>query len=637
MAPSKDSPRRPIRIANCSGATPDPGSKMLEQAVSGPVDAIVGDYLAEFNIALNATGYHEGKHPGWEPTCEEGLMLTIDEAAKRGIKIVVNGGELNPKGLAQKVAEEAATRGLDLQVSYVEGDDLFESCQDRIKSGGVAHLDSSNNHVKLAKDTDLFLKDSSASLLTANAYLGGRGICAALNAGADIVICGRVADASPVIGLGLWWHNWQTDQYDELAGALIAGHLIECSGYSTGGNFSDFERYPMERLIDIGYPIAELAYDGTSVITKHESLNGIVNVDNLRTQFLYELQGNVYLNSDVKADITNIVLKGVGPNRVSVTGVKGLPPPPTTKLAIFYDGGYELESWVYATGRNSDVKFDLMEKQVRLAFKQLGVADKIDVVEFQRYGRVDHSIHNQMANTAGLRIIVHTRDEASLKNIARSFIIYGMQPFHGAHHGNLGRAGSPRKFPAYYPGVIEQSQLKECAVLLSAQGEEIKRVPVQPVAKTESLQPRDNFSITQNPVDLSTFGPTVNVPLSKVVLGRSGDKGGNINMGMFVHTPEEWDWLRTVMTTERMIELIGEDWRPEFYVERVEFPNIYAVHFVIYGILDRGVSSSTILDAFGKGFADYILDREVDIPKKFVDYYAGRTYDVEKPPVNPKI
>ena len=197
---------------------------------------------------------------------------------------------------------------------------------------GLKHFDGNNINVELAKDTDSFLKDPDRQIVSANAYLGSRGIQAALKTGADVVICGRVADASPVIGLAAWWHGWNETDFDALAGALVAGHLIECSTYITGCNFCDFDRYPIEKLIDVGLPIGEIAHDGSCIITKHESLNGIVNVDIVKCQLLYELQGCIYINSDVKADLTNVKIIQEGPNRVFVTGAKGYPPPPTTKL-----------------------------------------------------------------------------------------------------------------------------------------------------------------------------------------------------------------------------------------------------------------------------------------------------------------
>jgi hypothetical protein len=227
-------------------------------------------------------------------------------------------------------------------------------------------------------------------IVSANAYLGARGIVKSLEQGADIIICGRVADASPVIGAAWYWHGWKDTNYDALAGALVAGHLIECSAYVTGSNFTGFDEYDLDTFIDLPFGIAEIAHDGTAVITKHENTKGIVNEDVVRCQFLYELQGTVYLNSDVSADITNIKIESVGQDRVQLSGVTGSPPPPTTKLAIFYRGGFQSQVLLNATGYATAKKWELYEKQLRFALRKNGILDQFDVLEFQMYSPSPH-------------------------------------------------------------------------------------------------------------------------------------------------------------------------------------------------------------------------------------------------------
>lgn len=238
-------------------------------------------------------------------------------------------------------------------------------------------------------------------MISAHAYLGARGIVDGLRRGADIIICGRVADASPVIAAAWYWHSWEEGDYDRLAGSLIAGHLIECSTYVTGGNFSGFDHYSLDDLVEPGFPIAEIEADGSCVITKHAGTGGMVNVDTVRCQFLYELQGNVYLNSDVSANLDDVVIEedgldrsvylrlavlssANGPFRVRVRGIRGYAPPPTTKLAVFYPGGFEAQLLLNATGYGTDKKWDLIEKQLR-HFIPDEALERIGILEFQRY------------------------------------------------------------------------------------------------------------------------------------------------------------------------------------------------------------------------------------------------------------
>lgn len=218
---------------------------------------------------------------------------------------------------------QAKSKNYQIKLAYVEGDDLLADIDNLLQENKLAHLDSDNQDVKVSKEATDFLKDETKDIVSANAYLGCRAISRALHEGADIVICGRVSDASPVMGAAQWWHGWADSSYDELAGALLAGHLIECSTYSTGGNFSGFERFDAAQLVNLACPIAEVAADGTCIITKHEALNGFVDRDIIRCQLLYELQGNIYLNSDVKADLRHVYVKDDGENRVQIGGVKG--------------------------------------------------------------------------------------------------------------------------------------------------------------------------------------------------------------------------------------------------------------------------------------------------------------------------
>ena len=271
-------------------------------------------------------------------------------------------------------------------------------------------------------------------IVSANAYLGYRAIKKGLDEGADIIICGRVADASPVIGAAAWWHQWTPSDYDQLAGALIAGHLIECSTYITGANFSGSYKYAVKDLMNLGLPIVEIAADGESVVTKHPRLNGIVTADTVKCQLLYELQGNIYLNSDVKADIANVKVVDEAKDRVHVSGVKGYPPPATTKLAVFYRGGYQCEMLINATGYATSWKFDYQEAQLRTKLEEWGLLDKIDVLDFQRVGLPMENPDSQLASTTYLRIFAQAKYVAVLGRLLEAWVFNGMAHFAGMVH-----------------------------------------------------------------------------------------------------------------------------------------------------------------------------------------------------------
>ncbi|PNP42300.1 hypothetical protein TGAMA5MH_05982 [Trichoderma gamsii] len=592
---------RPVRIANCSGALTDPGILMYNQAKYGPVDVITGDYLAEATMASSAIERTQSTGPGWIKSAFDGIQMSLDLINEKRIKIVVNGGAMNPKGLAEKVHNAIKLKGLKLRVGYIEGDNLIHKVHHLI-SKSLAHLDGTNPDVQYTKDTTSFLESPrEMPIVAANAYLGYRAIKKGLDEGADILICGRVSDASPVIGAAAWWYNWSESDFDQLAGSLIAGHLIECSTYVTGGNFAGAYKYPPSDFLRLGSGIAEILPNGDCVVTKHDALNGFVTPATVKCQFLYELQGNVYLNSDVKADISKVTVTEESKNRVLVSGVKGYPPPPTTKLAVFYQGGYQCEHLINASGYATDHKWDVQELQIKDTLEQWGILDKFEVLEFQRIGTPMKDPDSQFASTTYMRVFAQSKDVHVLS----------------MHFSMDFRPLAPKPFFAYYPAVVSQNEIKETVTILGeASIEEALCYPILPPSRTEPLAPRENYE-TADPISLKSFGATVNRPLGDLVLARSGDKGGNVNIGLFVESPEQWEWFRSFMTKGRLRSLMRKDWKDWYFLERVEFPNIYAVHFVVYGSLGRGVTSTSLLDNLGKGFAEFIRAVHVEIPQKF--------------------
>ncbi|KAJ4292789.1 hypothetical protein N0V90_009452 [Kalmusia sp. IMI 367209] len=606
---------------------------MRYQAELGDVDFITGDYLAEVNIAENAQAHKDGRHPGWEQTCWDGIVQSVELLARKRIKTVVNGGAHNPKGLAEKVQELVTEKGLDLKVAYVLGDDLMDEMNDIRSRGLPPHLDSDNDAVRYANHTLDLLEKEDKPIVSANVYLGAREIVKGLEEGADIIIAGRVADASPVIGAAWYWHSWSDANYDELAGALIAGHLIECSGYVTGSNFAGFTEYDFDEMYDITFGIAEVEKDGTCVITKHEGKKGFVTEDTVKCQFLYELQGNVYLNSDVKALLDGVQVKQEGKNRIRVWGIKGAPPPPTTKLAIFYLAGYQSEIVINATGYSTAEKFEFYERMVRSGLRRLNILDKFDVLEFQRIGVPEPNPKSQLSSTTYLRIFAESGDANVNLGLASLLGEYAMQHFSGFHSTSDHRTAIPKPYISYYPAIYPQSQLKTSINILSQSvvGLLTTTISTTPPPKFEALSKRASYE-SNNPFPLDTWGQTISARLGDVVLARSGDKGGNANIGFFIPTAlpsayalesplygQCWDWLRSTLTINKLKEMMGESWDDSFYVERVEFPKILAVHFVVYGVLGRGVSGSSRLDSFAKGMGDWLRDVVVEVPTVFLE------------------
>ncbi len=300
-----------VRIGNCSGYYGDRVSAMREMLEAGDLDYLTGDYLAELTMLILGRDRMKDPTLGYAKTFVRQMTDCMALAQERGVKIVTNAGGLNPAGLAEKLREIAAGQGLTLSIAHVEGDDVRD------------------------------LSDEFGSALTANAYLGAFGIAAALDAGADIVVTGRVTDASVVVGPAISHHGWGRDDLDQLAGAVVAGHVIECGTQATGGNFAGFTGLDTSR--PLGFPIAEIDADGSCVITKHEEHGGAVTTDTVTAQLVYEIQGPVYLNPDVSTHLDSIVVDQESTDRVRISGVVGSAPPATTKVCLNALGG--LPQW----------------------------------------------------------------------------------------------------------------------------------------------------------------------------------------------------------------------------------------------------------------------------------------------------
>lgn len=401
---------RPVRIANCSGGQMEPGWQMRKQASLGPVDFITGDWLAENNIAQEATAMEAGTGEGFKKNCWEALQLSMDVIAEKRIKVVVNGGGLSPQNMAKRCQELIDKNGYDLNVAYVSGDNIVGRVRSSLQETGKLPKSFQDINNKNHEDA----KFTAEEVLACTAYIGARAIVKGLENGADIIICGRVADAAPIMGAAWWWYGWKDTDYDRLAGAFLAGHIIECSAYASGSNFSGFNRFPLETFIDSGFPIAEVEQDGSCVITKHEGTGGMVTEETIKCQLLYEIQGNVYLNSDVKAILDHVEIKQVGKDRVKFSGIQGRPPPPTTKLAIFFQGGYEAQNLANFAGYASRRKHHLYETQIRGRLDEMDLTKEFDILEFQMIGNSGTDPKSMFETTSYSRIFAQAKSKEPL-------------------------------------------------------------------------------------------------------------------------------------------------------------------------------------------------------------------------------
>ena len=596
-------PKEAIRIANCSGFFGDRPSAAVEMVEGGPIDVLTGDWLAELTMLI--LGRIRARRPGqgFARTFVTQMEQVMGTCLDRGVKVVSNAGGLDPAGCAEAVAEVADRLGLSPRIAHVDGDDLMDRMTDLVAAGELRPFDSGGD-----------LGDPTA-YLTANAYLGAWGIVEALGRGADIVICGRVTDAAVVAGPAAWHHGWARDDWDALAGGVVAGHLIECGTQVTGGNYSFFTEIAGREEIGgrarLGFPWAEVAADGSCVIGKHEGTGGQVSVGTVTSQLLYEIGGPEYLGPDVTARFDTIEVEQVAPDRVRVSGTRGLPPPPTLKVAVNELGGYRNSFSVALTGLDIEAKAAF----ARATFWDAcpwGPDDFASVVS--RVVRTDKpDPPTQEEATAVWRLTVKDPDE---HRVGRAFSDAMIHTALASIPGMYGLGGGPsaaRPYGVYRPALIPAGLVPQYVHLDGRTTMVESALPGGATADwpgpTGAPVPAGGDTGSVVPVP---SGSGVEVPLGRIVGTRSGDKGGNANLGVFARGPLAWAWLDAELTIERLLDLLPEI-RP-LEVQRHRLPRLRALNFVIVGLLEEGVAASTRQDPQAKALGEWLRARVVTVP-----------------------
>jgi hypothetical protein len=569
-----------LRIGNCSGFYGDRLAAMREMIEGGPLDVLTGDYLAELTMLILARDRARDASLGYAQTFLRQLEDCLGLALDKGVRIVTNAGGLNPHGCAAAVHDLASRLGLDMRVAVVDGDDLTER----------------------AAELDL------GQPLAANAYLGGFGIAEACRAGADIVITGRVTDASLVVGPAIAHFDWDRTDFDALAGAMAAGHVIECGTQATGGNLAFFRE--LANLTRPGFPIAELRRDGSCVITKHPGSDGAVTVDTVLSQLLYEVQDARYAGPDAVLRLDSITLEQQGLDRVLVTGVRGEAPPADVKVSCTSVGGYRNEMTFVLTGLDIDAKADLARRQVEAALT-------VRPAELTwTLARTDHDDPDTQARAAAtLTVVARDRDETKVgRAFSNAAVEIALATYPGCFLTSPPGAGSA--YGVYTPRYVAQDVPAHTVTL--PDGERRAIAPPQQTRPLEALAD-DPAALGGNAgatAGKAAYEPTVRAPIGTILGARSGDKGGNANVGGWVRSDEEFAWLQGFLTVERLRELLPET--RELTVTRTRLPRLRALNFVIEGLLGEGVAYAARFDPQAKALGELLRARHIDLPTRFL-------------------
>ena len=557
-----------VRIGNCSGFYGDRLSAMREMLTGGHLDYLTGDYLAELTMLILARDRAKSPDRGYAKTFLKQLEECLGLASDRGVRIVANAGGLNPAGLADAVRALSDRLGIAVRVAHVEGDDL------------------------LARAGELGFGNP----LSANAYLGAWGIAECLKSGADVVVTGRVTDASVLVGPAAAHFDWARTDYDALAGAVAAGHVVECGAQATGGNYAFFGE--VGDLTHPGFPLAEVHADGSSVITKHPGTGGAVSVGTVTAQLLYEIGGARYANPDVTLRVDTIELGDDGADRVRITGVRGEPPPPTLKVSLNSIGGFRNEMTFVLTGLDIDAKAELVRRQLDSAM----TAKPAEMT--WTLARTDHDdAGTEETASALLHCVVRDPDPAQVgRQFSSAAVELALASYPGFHV--TAPPGDGQVYGVFTPGYVPAAEVPHTAVLPDG-----ARVAIAPAAETVDVADVDEPAL---PEPLPA-GPVTRLPLGTVAGARSGDKGGSANVGVWVTTDHRWRWLAHELTVERFRELLPET--ADLPVSRHLLPTLRAVNFVVEGILGQGVSYQARFDPQAKGLGEWLRSRHVDIPE----------------------
>jgi hypothetical protein len=583
-----------IRIGNCSGYYGDKLSAAKDMVEGGPLDVLTGDYLAELTMTiLFNQKMQRGEDKGYVGTFLKQVKAVAKTCKEKNIKIVTNAGGLNPSSMANEIEKILEELGISLKVAFITGDDLMPRMDALIKEGEpFSNIDK-----------QIPIEDSGCQTLTANAYLGAWGIKEALDVGADIVVCPRVTDAAVVIGPAAWKFNWSRDDYDALAGALAAGHIIECGCQATGGNYSFFKEVPS--FNNVGYPIAEIKADGSFYITKHPNTGGLVSTGTVTAQLLYEISSPAYLNPDVIAHFDTLKIEQESKDRVYISGCRGSSPTEFHKVCINLAGGYRNGMEFILTGLDIEEKAKIITDAF---FNSVGGKDQFDEVSIllDRTDKEDPGSNEEAM--ASLRVSVKSKNADLVgRMFSAKMIELALANYPGFFTGGGVRSGGP--VLVYWPALIDSKHISET---VHFDGKETIILPTNQLGLEEIYYQKQPIDVPPAPSD-----EAIRLPLGDLFGARSGDKGGCANIGVWAKTENAFSFLNEFLTVDKIKELMPD--LAEFQIDRYELPNILSLNFYIHGILEDGVSSNTRKDGQAKSLGEYLRAKYIAIPKSLLE------------------
>ena len=582
-----------IKIANCSGFYGDKLSAAKDLVDGGPIDVLTGDYLAELTMAiLFGQKLQRGEDKGYVGTFLKQINQIAKSCKEKNIKIVSNAGGLNPKSMAIEIEKILKEQSIDMKVAYIDGDDLMPTISNLKKSG------EEFKNIDKGKKLD----ESGYSPLTANAYLGAWGIKEALDKGADIVVCPRVTDAAVVIGPAAWKFNWKRNNYDALAGALAAGHIIECGCQATGGNYAFFKE--VDSFDNVGYPIAEIYDDGSFYVTKHPDTGGLVSTGTVTAQLLYEINSPAYVNPDVIAHFDTVKIEEVEKDKVYVSGCRGSSPPDKHKVCINLAGGFRNGMEIILTGLDIEDKAKVFTDAL---FNSVGGRKQFDDVSIQLHRTDKENPNSNEEAMASLLVSVKSKDQ---NLVGRLFSAKIIELALANIPGFFAQGGVKSSGPViiYWPALVDSKHIKE---KVNIDGEEIEVIPTSQLELEEIYYQKEPIKIKKIKKE-----DEKEIYFGEIYGTRSGDKGGCANLGVWAKNANSFAFLHDFLTVKKLKELLPD--LNQYKIERFELANINSLNFYIHDILQDGVSSNDKKDGQAKSLGEYLRAKKVKVPQSII-------------------
>jgi len=591
-----------IVIANCGGFWGDDPTAARRQVEGGPVDYLVMDYLAEVTMAILQKQRQRRPEAGYATDFVAQLRDVLPACVERGIKVISNAGGVNPlacKAAVEKLADELGI-GDRVRVGVVLGDDIYERLDDLMAGGETL----SN------MDTGSPLIDERANVLSANVYLGAVPVVKALELGANVVITGRVTDTGVTLAPMIYEFGWAADDWNRLAAGIVAGHIIECGTQCTGGNFTDWHK--VKSYSNLGFPLVEVVPDGTFTVTKHPGTGGLVSVHTVSEQLLYEMGAPQYLAPDCIARFDSIRLTQDGPDRVKVSGIVGEPPPEKLKVSISFAHGYRAFGRLIVSGPDALAK---AEKVAQIFWESAGGPELYEdaSTQFLAWNATHPSLTDSEPSEIVVQVAVRDSDE---KKINSRFGVQVVPRVLGSVPGitYFADMGRPRASDVvgYWPALISRTAVPMRVVV----GDQEADVPYLDPASAAPAGPAFAPESPPRPSG-GGGGQTVRVPLSRLCLARSGDKGDTCNVGLLARSDTIHAWMVETITPAFVKERFAGICKGG--VDRHEVPNLKACNFLLHESLGGGGTMSLLLDAQGKTYAQYLLAAEVEVEAGLLD------------------